>query len=110
MCIRDRHYIEADLGCAELWLHCAYHSPTKRMILLHDDDLLAPEFETHYHRTIQPMLDSGEAEFVSWRAHLYQDDGKIIPTEWYHGKTGPTPASALRTFMMKLGRLSLSPI
>lgn len=104
------HSIESDLGCAELWLQCAYFSPTDRMILLHDDDLLAPSFNEHYHASIKPMMDSGDAEFISWRAHLYLDNGSIKPTEWFNSKTGPLSSGHLRTFLLRLGRLSLSPI
>jgi hypothetical protein len=80
------------------------------MILLHDDDCIANEFNDSYFKTIKPVLDSEEAEFCSWRAHLMMDDSSIKPTEWFTAKTGLQPSSQLRSFLLKLGRLSLSPI
>lgn len=104
------HFVDADLGCAETWLQCAYHSPTDRMILLHNDDEISPEFEKHYVGTIKPWMDSGSVEFCSWRAHLKMDDGSIKPTEWFSHGTSALPSSHITTFLLRLGRLSLSPI
>lgn len=105
-CVAD---LDDDMGCHECWLQAAYHSPTDRMILLHDDDVLVPKLGEVYERKIKPVLDSGVG-FASWRAHLLHDNGNVTPTEWFHGKPGIQSSGAVRDFLLKLGRLSLSPI
>lgn len=102
--------LDDDMGCHECWMQAAYRSPTKRMILLHDDDVLMPELGKVYEDHIRGTLDSGNVGFASWRAHLLHDDGKIQPTEWFHGKPGVQSSGVVRDFLLKLGRLSLSPI
>lgn len=99
-----------DIGCNRTWLEAAYRSRTDRMILLHDDDLLRPELGEAYAGLIKPAMDSGQAEFVSWRACLYFDDGTTRPTEWFGGRTRLMSSDQLRSFLMRPKRLSLSPI
>lgn len=99
-----------DLGCHHSWLDAAYHCPTKRMILLHDDDAITPEFEKAYEGIIKPAMDEGYAQFCSWRAHLLHDNGKIQPTEWFKGPTRQLSSGYLRDILLRKGRLSLSPI
>ena len=99
-----------DLGCHENWLQAAYRSPTDRMILLHDDDVLCKELGKVYEEEIRKCLDD-VAGFASWRANLLHDCGRIDKTEWNpQGKHGVQSSGVIRDFMLKLGRLSLSPI
>lgn len=102
--------IDHDLGCHENWIQAAYRSPTKRMILLHDDDTLSPELGKTYIETIKPAMDSGRAQWCTWRANLLFDDGTIRPTEWMSKETGVYPSGIVRDFLLRMGRLSLSPI
>lgn len=102
--------LEQDLWCHGSWLDAAYHCPTKRMILLHDDDTLSPYLGITYEKLIKPEMDSGRVQFCSWRAHLLHDNGKIQPTEWFNGGTRLLSSGHLRDFLLRLGRLSLSPI
>lgn len=102
--------LDDDLGCNELWLQAVYRCQTKRLIVLHDDDTIAPELGQVYQDLIKPAMDDGSVEFCSWRAHLMFDDGRIQPTEWFHGETRKTSSGLLRDFLLKPGRLSLSPI
>lgn len=99
-----------DMGCHENWLQAAYRSPTQHMILLHDDDVLCPELGQVYEQNIKPLLCGGDAGFASWRAHLISDSGDITPTEWFRGKEGVQSSGVVRDFLLKLGRLSLSPV
>jgi hypothetical protein len=98
-----------DLGCNELWLQAAYLADTERVLILHDDDLLAPEFGDTYRSVIVPALSSG-AGFASWRGNLMYDDGKIRPVEYFDGPTRTLPSSELEAVVSKMGRLSLSPV
>lgn len=104
------HVLDDDMGCHENWIQAAYRSPTDRMILLHDDDVLLPELGEVYEKDIRGVLDGGGCGFVSWRAHLLHDNGTISPTEWFRGKPGVQSSGIVRDFLLKLGRLSLSPI
>lgn len=99
-----------DLGCHHSWLDAAYHCRTKRLIVLHDDDVLVPELGQTYTNLIKPVMDRGEAQFCSWRAHLLHDKGKIQPTEWFKGPTRQLSSGYLRDILLRKGRLSLSPI
>lgn len=102
--------LDVDLGCNASWMDAAYHSPTKRLIILHDDDTLSPNLGRVYEEQIKPAMDKGYVDFCTWRAHLLHDDGKVQPTEWFHGPTRMCSSGFLRDFMLKQGRLSLSPI
>lgn len=99
-----------DNGCHENWIQAAYRSPTKRMILLHDDDVLKPELGRAYQDIIKPAMDSEDVQFCSWRAHLLFDNGDVKATEWFNGETKQLSSGYLRNFLLKLGRLSLSPV
>lgn len=102
--------MDYDNGCHENWIQAAYRSPTKRMILLHDDDVIKPELGRVYQDIIKPAMDAGDVQFCSWRAHLLFDNGDVRPTEWFNGETKQLSSGYLRNFLLKLGRLSLSPV
>jgi hypothetical protein len=102
--------LSVDLGCHELWLQAAYRSTTERLIILHDDDMLAPEFGAAYEKMIKPVLDKGEVGFASWRGHVRDDEGKIRTTEYFVAQTGVYPSSVIKEIVSRRGRLSLSPV
>jgi len=106
---RPFHSLTVDLGCHALWLQAVYRAQTARVIVLHDDDLLAREFGGTYRNEIAPMLNS-EVGFASWRAALYYDDGRTHPCEYFHGETRVLPSSELAAIVSHKGRLSLSPV
>lgn len=101
--------LPVDLGCNELWLQAAYRSQTDRMILLHDDDFLAPKLGQVYRDTICPALRNGVG-FASWRGHVMWDDGSKREIEWFRGDTAVLPSRAIEDFVATKGRLSLSPV
>lgn len=105
---------DVDRTCHGEWINAAYHCSTERMILMHDDDMLEPQFGSAYMEQIKPMLDDGVG-FASWRAHLIYDDGHRKETEYFTKfgrpqKTGVYRSSELEKIVGCMGRLSLSPI
>lgn len=98
-----------DLGCNELWARAAYYADTDRVIILHDDDILLPDFGKTYLELIKPALERGVG-FASWRAHVHRDDGRVSPTEYFGGPTTVHPSHVLEKFLLRKGRLSLSPV
>ncbi len=103
------HTLLADTGCNASWMIAAYRCTTSRLVLLHDDDVLAPEFGSVYESLIAPEMDRGSC-IASWRANLLFDDGKTKPTEYFHGPTRTLPSSELARIVNAKGRLSLSPV
>lgn len=101
--------VRFDIGCNNTWMLAAYHSRTKRIIIMHDDDTLDAAFGDAYVKTIAPALDKG-AGFASWRASLLFDDGTTEATEFWSGPTRVMRAHELLKVVGKKGRLSLSPI
>ncbi len=98
-----------DLGCNELWLRAAYKATTKRVIILHDDDVLLPELGDYYVKRISPMMDQGYA--VTWRAAHFHDDGRVTTTEYCDAMSGPIPyGTGLLLDILQRSQLSLSPI
>jgi hypothetical protein len=100
---------ETDRTCHGEWLNAAYHSETERLIILHDDDIVRPEFAKAYNTLIKPALDQ-DARIASWRAHLLFDDGSVRATEYFNGTTSMYPSSELDKIVGTNGRLSLSPV
>lgn len=97
-------------GCNELWLRAAYYAKTKHVIILHDDDVLLSDLGGVYESVIAPELNDGVG-FASWRGHVVQEGGRVIPVEYMPGKsTGIHPSADLERFLLKRGKLSLSPI
>lgn len=98
-----------DYGCNHSWEVAAYLAKTPRILVLHDDDVLKPEFGIAYRSEIEPTLRSGVG-FASWRARLLYNDGRTKPTEHCRFATGVYPSSALFPIVATQGRLSLSPV
>lgn len=98
-----------DLGCNNTWMVAAYRARTSRVILMHDDDELAPEFGEVYRTIIKPAMDDGKAGFVSWSAAHKHDDGKIVPCPYWEGPSTLMPAQNLLNVIGRAGGLSLSP-
>jgi hypothetical protein len=98
-----------DLGCNELWLQAVYRVATKNVIVLHDDDVLLPEFGVVYRETIAPEL-SKKAGFASWRGHVLNEKGEVRPVEYFDGATGIYPSTKLAAIVARPGRFSLSPV
>lgn len=97
--------LPVDLGCNELWLQAAYRAETDRVLILHDDDMLKPgllETLNEFHWDFPG--------FVSWRAHVINEDGGIRPVEYFKGHTKVQETNALKEVILQRGRLSLSPI
>lgn len=101
--------LPVDIGCNNTWMLAAYHSQTERVIIMHDDDLLARGFGEAYRSTISPALDRGVG-FASWRASLFFDDGRTEATEFWEGPTRILSAKELLRVVAHRNRLSLSPI
>ncbi len=98
-----------DVGCNSTWLMGAYRARTDRVVVLHDDDVLCPEFGEAYEKILSPELDRGGC-FVSWRANLLYDDGSMKATEYWSGPTRAMPSTELTKLVGKKGELSLSPV
>ena len=75
-----------DVGCNSAWVLACYRSRTKRVIVLHDDDVLLPEFGKAYRELIAPALDKG-AGWASWRPNVLYEDGHTEACEYWHGPT-----------------------
>ncbi len=106
----DYVLVEDDPGCNATWLAALYLARTDRVIVLHDDDCLAPEFGEAYVAEVAPMLDAGLADWATWQADHLHDDGRVVPCRFWQRPSGPRPAAHLLEIVGKLGRLSLSPV
>lgn len=104
------HSLPVDLGCQETWLQAVYRASTERVIVLHDDDMLAPDFGRTYLDIIKPALDRGDAHFASWRGQVVDERGVALPVEYFKGATAIYPSSELEQIVMRPTRLSLSPV
>lgn len=102
--------LPVDLGCQETWLQAVYRANTERVIVLHDDDMLAPEFGAAYRDIIGPVLDSGKAGFASWRGHIINERNQVAATEYFKSPTGIFQSTEIERVVMTPGRLSLSPV
>ena len=101
--------VKEDLGCNATWELGAYWSHTERVLILHDDDCLKPDFAKAYEEEISPALERGV--MVTWRAEKVFDDGKTEATEYFEGPTRELPSNELwRKVVGVPVRLSLSPI
>ena len=98
-----------DLGCNDTWMLAAYHSRTKRIIILHDDDTLNSEFGRAYAHIIAPVMDRSPC-FATWRADLLFMDGHHEPTDFWTGPTRVLPSRELLKVVGHRGRLSVSPV
>jgi hypothetical protein len=96
-----------DLGCHASWERAAYYADSEYVLILHDDDVLKPEFAQAWTETILPALKRGLA--VTWRSEHLWDDGRIVATEYHHGPTRELPQHDLIELLCR-SQLSLSPI
>lgn len=71
---------EGDQGCNELWLQGLYQATTPYVLILHDDDELAPGFAACYQDVIRPQLEKGIGT-VLWDARI-KEGGRV--TDEYH--------------------------
>lgn len=101
--------VKHDIGCNNTWMLAAYLSTTDRILLLHDDDFVNPQFGATYREKISPLMDQGLG-FVSWRANHLRDDGSVNKTEWFIGPTGVRSSQELEKHVARMGTLCLSPI
>lgn len=101
--------LPVDVGCNNTWMLAAYRSRTERIIVLHDDDVLTPEFGPTYLKTIAPIMDSGIG-LASWRANHLFDDGTTHVTEYWSGPSRVMPSKELNAVVARYGTLSLSPV
>ncbi len=101
---------EEDIGVNNSWMLAAYLSRTKRLILLHDDDSLSPDFGTAYQNVIGPCLDKRDAGFASWDAESLFDDGRTEPCPYWQGSTNLViPSKQFEKNILAAGNLTHSP-
>ena len=74
-----------DIGLNNAWMVAAYRAKTKRVLLLHDDDTLHPDFGRVYGEIIAPCLDKRDAGFASWDAEIKYDDGRTEACPYWQG-------------------------
>lgn len=101
--------VKDDIGCNDTWQLAAYHARTRRIIILHDDDMLNAGFGKAYTEIIGPTMDR-ENCFATWRADLVYTDGSHKPTEFWSGPTRLSKSAELMRFLSKRHQLSLSPV
>lgn len=106
----DYVVLEQDPGCNSTWLAALYLARTERVIVLHHDDALHPDFGPHYCGVIAPILNSGKARWATWQGDHLKDDGTRSPCAFWGRRSGVYPASDLLEIVGRFGRLSLSPI
>ena len=100
-----------DLGCNNTWMVAAYRATTKRVLLLHDDDSLSPDFGKAYREIIKPCLDKRDAGFASWDAEIRHDDGHTEPCPYWQGAAPLVMKSdRLRQVINSPGCLTHSPV
>lgn len=102
------HPIGADLGCNELWLQTAYRVSDSRLLLLHDDDYLDPEFGEVYKSTISPNMD--KRIVTTWRGQVRWENGKTYSADYWKGPSDRISPLRFQQYLLGLGKLSLSPI
>ena len=76
-----------DIGCNATWMVAAYRAQTKRILTLHDDDSIHPDFGKVYEDVISVALDKRDAGFASWDAEVKYDDGRTEPCLYWQGTT-----------------------
>lgn len=99
-----------DIGLNNTWMVAAYLARTKRILVLHDDDTLAPEFGETYESIIGPAMDKRDAGFVSWNAAHKFDDGHTEPCPYWEGPSTLMPSSHLLKVVDNRQKFCLSPI
>lgn len=100
-----------DLGCNELWLQGIYRATTDHIVLLHDDDALAPEFGEVFESLIWSALQDGVG-FATWdgqQVAVGGFEGKVIPCPSFQGATRLIGTGTLVKDLQKPSRGSISP-
>ena len=87
----------------------AYRASTKRILLIHDDDLLDPAFGEAYETVIGPCLDRRDAGFASWNAELQFDDGTRAPAPYFAGTSTVMPSKHFAEVILQRGARTFSP-
>ncbi len=100
---------EEDYGTNNSWLISAYRAQTKRILLIHDDDLLDPAFGEAYETVIGPCLDRRDAGFASWNAELQYDDGTRAPAPYFVGASTVMPSRHFADVILQRGARTFSP-
>jgi glycosyltransferase involved in cell wall biosynthesis len=98
-----------DFGCNENWLRGVYFARTPYVLILHDDDFLAPRFGEAFKRIILPQLNRGVG-FASWRGKSVTEHGQERHEDYRKGPTAVHPSGALTKLLLVRGRLSISPV
>ena len=100
---------EGDYGCNNSWMVAAYKAHTKRVLVIHDDDLLDPAFGEAYETVIGPCLDRRDAGFASWNAELQFDDGRRAPAPYFSGPSTVMPSHHFLDVILERGARTFSP-
>jgi len=72
-----------DHNCNETWIRGVYQVRTPYVLILHDDDVLEPEFKDVYGTTFRPMLDRGETDLFLWTG-LIRPSNPRAPTRTHN--------------------------
>lgn len=98
-----------DHGCNEMWLRGVYAAQTPYVLLLHDDDQLAPQFSQAYTAHIAPVL--GTVHHAFWDGEVAVDGQPIGErhASLAAGQTGLQPGAAVVADRLQRG-LALSPV
>ena len=108
--VADGEECGSDIGCNNTWLTAAYRAKTKRVLLLHEDDSLSPDFGQVYETIIAPCLDKRDAGFASWDAETLFEDGHTEPCPYWQGsKNLVLPSKQFEKCILSGGNLTHSP-
>jgi hypothetical protein len=100
-----------DLGVNETWLRGVYLARTPYVLILHDDDWLAPDFGKIYDTTIAPQLAGGSVGFVLAGADAFDDDGNVkFKCREFTQPTGVVGTAKLSAALHIHNRLAISPV
>lgn len=107
----DIRVFETDIGCNDTWKEAAALSRTKRVIILHDDDVLMPELGRAYLGHISKHLGEDRCGFATWEADHITDDGIRTPCRFFN-RNPPSvyPSKKLLEFLNNRKAFSLSPV
>lgn len=65
-----------DHNCNETWIRGVYQVRTPYVLILHDDDVLEPQFKDVYTGVFRPMMDSGETDLFLWPGLIRPSNGQ----------------------------------
>jgi hypothetical protein len=84
-----------DVGCNWMWLSGVYMVTTPYVLVLHDDDILSPEFGETYHSIIKPQLKDETVGHVYWDGMIYDVKNDKVTDEYYRNAMGHEPITGL---------------